>query len=309
MSVITDSVNTANSLMQGDETAQSTNQNDETAQSTNQNDETAQSTNQMGMSPMDETAEDIKNQSTEIADSNDNNKDDANNKDDESRKNLLSSGLQSIQEKYHQEYGVEKDDIQVSDGTEEMFKSGSKYLEIDENETAVYTQDLPENERVAVVFGLTPGLKKGLVVYPDYSTVEHASTKEERHNARIVFDKLPIPFDAKPGFMVKVLVCYIVTDTAVTQGEPLRLPYIPLINITDYSTKESRTYTTNTSESNELQEEEQEENDMNSVMEDNNDMEEIDYSGSAEVPSAEEEIEDVEEISPTGSLSISVDEE
>ena len=154
-------------------------------------------------------------------------------------KTLLSDGLDDVRKKYAEFYGVNEDDIIVADDEDDITKTGEATLEVGTDKQTRFSTNLKKGERVAVLFGITPGLKSGLLVYPDYKTVKTASTGDEMYNSRVVFDKLAVPFDdVKPGYSVKILVCYIETIAPVVKGEPLRLPYIPSISIVNYTTKE-----------------------------------------------------------------------
>jgi hypothetical protein len=153
-------------------------------------------------------------------------------------KTLLTEGLEAVRKDYARYYGVNEEDIVVSEGEDDITKTGQDMLIIRSGEKTKFSKNLKKGERVAVLFGITPGLKNGLLVYPDYETVKSASTGSEMYNASIVFDKLSVPFDdVKPGYSVKILVCYIETIVPVVEGEPLRLPYIPSISIVNYTTK------------------------------------------------------------------------
>ena len=161
-------------------------------------------------------------------------------KEDET-KTLLSEGLDDVRKKYAEFYGVNEEDIIVDENGDDITKTGETTLLVGTDRQTTFSKNLKKGERVAVLFGITPGLKSGLLVYPDYNTVKSASTGKEMYNARVVFDKLIVPFDIKPGYSVKILVCYIETIAPVVQGEKLRLPYIPSISIVNYTTKETTT--------------------------------------------------------------------
>jgi len=162
---------------------------------------------------------------------------------DESRKSLLSEGLDDVRKKYSEFYGVAEDDIVIAEGDDDITKTGESTLIVGTDSQTKFAKNLKKGERVAVLFGITPGLKGGLLVYPDYETVKTASTGNEMYNSRVVFDKLTVPFDdVKPGYSVKILVCYIETIAPVVEGEPLRLPYIPSISIVKYTTKEIKNF-------------------------------------------------------------------
>lgn len=188
-------------------------------------------------------------------------------------KSLLSEGLDDVRKKYAEFYGVNEEDIIVDEDGDDITKTGETTLLVGTDNQTKFSKNLKKGERVAVLFGITPGLKSGLLVYPDYDTVKSASTGKEMYNARVVFDKLTVPFDdVKPGYSVKILVCYIETIAPVVEGEKLRLPYIPSISIVNYTTKETTTIDDQGQYDQEGQEGEIEEDTFTGTLEDENNL-------------------------------------
>jgi hypothetical protein len=193
-------------------------------------------------------------------------------KEDET-KSLLSEGLDDVRKKYAEFYGVNEEDIIVDEDGDDITKTGETTLLVGTDNQTKFSKNLKKGERVAVLFGITPGLKSGLLVYPDYDTVKSASTGKEMYNARVVFDKLTVPFDdVKPGYSVKILVCYIETIAPVVEGEKLRLPYIPSISIVNYTTKETTTIDDQSQYDQEGQEGEVDEDTFTGTLEDENNL-------------------------------------